>query len=31
MRGLFWQVCPKEMVGRLDQPLQAEEAAYERA
>ena len=31
MRGLFWQVCPKEMIGRLDQPLQAEEAAYERA
>ncbi|MDP1630734.1 MAG: glutamate synthase large subunit [Caulobacter sp.] len=30
-RGQFWQVCPKEMVGRLDQPLQAEEAAFERA
>jgi glutamate synthase (NADPH/NADH) large chain len=31
MRGLFWQVCPKEMAGRLDHPLQAEEAAFERA
>ena len=27
----FWQVCPKEMVGRLDHPLEAEEAAFERA
>ena len=31
MRGLFWQVCPKEMVGRIDHPLRAEEAAFERA
>ncbi|MFZ4607730.1 MAG: glutamate synthase large subunit [Caulobacter sp.] len=31
MRDLFWQVCPKEMAGRLDHPLQAEEAAFERA
>jgi glutamate synthase (NADPH) large chain len=27
----FWQVIPKEMVGRLDQPLAAEEAVFERA
>jgi glutamate synthase (NADPH/NADH) large chain len=31
MRGHFWQICPKEMVGRIDQPLAAEEAAFERA
>ena len=31
MRGYFWQICPKEMVGRIDHPLQAEEAAHERA
>jgi glutamate synthase (NADPH/NADH) large chain len=31
MRGHVWQVCPKEMVGRIDQPLAAEEAAFERA
>jgi glutamate synthase (NADPH) large chain len=31
MRGCFWQVCPKEMVGRIDHPLAAEEAAIERA
>ncbi len=31
MRGFFWQVCPKEMVGRIDQPLAVEEAAFERA
>ena len=31
MRGHFWQVCPKEMVGRIDQPLRAEEAVHERA
>jgi glutamate synthase (NADPH/NADH) large chain len=31
MRGHFWQVCPKEMVGRIDHPLAAEEAAFERA
>ena len=31
MRNLFWQVCPKEMAGRLDHPLQAEEASFERA
>ncbi|MDB5538469.1 MAG: glutamate synthase subunit alpha [Devosia sp.] len=30
-RGLFWQVCPKEMLGRIDHPLEAEEAAHERA
>jgi glutamate synthase (NADPH/NADH) large chain len=27
----FWQVTPKEMVGRLDQPLEAEEAVHRRA
>jgi len=27
----FWQVCPKEMVGRLDHPLEAEEAVHRRA
>ncbi|HRD27969.1 MAG TPA: glutamate synthase large subunit [Caulobacter sp.] len=31
MRGQFWQVCPKEMAGRLDHPLESEEAAFERA
>jgi glutamate synthase (NADPH/NADH) large chain len=31
MRDHFWQVCPKEMVGRIDHPLQAEERAHERA
>ncbi|MDO9473007.1 MAG: glutamate synthase large subunit [Caulobacter sp.] len=31
MRGHFWQICPKEMVGRIDEPLAAEEAAFERA
>ncbi|MBX3482632.1 glutamate synthase large subunit [Phenylobacterium sp.] len=29
--GRFWQVCPKEMISRIDHPLQAEEAAHERA
>jgi glutamate synthase (NADPH/NADH) large chain len=29
--GQFWQVCPKEMVGRLDNVLEAEEAVHERA
>ena len=29
--GQFWQVCPKEMVGRLDHPLEAEEAVFRRA
>jgi glutamate synthase (NADPH/NADH) large chain len=29
--GQFWQVCPKEMVGRLDHPLEAEERVPERA
>ena len=29
--GQFWQVCPKEMVGRLDHGLEAEEAVFERA
>jgi glutamate synthase (NADPH/NADH) large chain len=27
----FWQVCPKEMVGRLDYALEAEEAVHHRA
>ena len=27
----FWQVCPKEMVGRLDHALEAEERVHERA
>ncbi|MGH6909564.1 MAG: glutamate synthase-related protein, partial [Phenylobacterium sp.] len=27
----FWQVCPKEMVGRLDHVLEAEEAVHLRA
>jgi glutamate synthase (NADPH/NADH) large chain len=27
----FWQVCPKEMVGRLDHVLDAEERVHERA
>jgi glutamate synthase (NADPH/NADH) large chain len=27
----FWQVCPKEMVGRLDHALEAEERMFERA
>jgi len=27
VRDLFWQVCPKEMVSRLPQPLVAEEVA----
>jgi glutamate synthase (NADPH/NADH) large chain len=31
VRDLFWQVCPKEMVSRLPQPLAAEEAVHERA
>ena len=31
MRDYFWQICPKEMVGRIDHPLRAEEAAFERA
>ena len=26
VRGQFWQVCPKEMVSRLSQPLEAEVA-----
>ncbi len=30
-RGFFWQVVPKEMVGRVDEPLAAEERAHERA
>jgi len=30
-RGEFWQVIPKEMLGRLDQPLEAEAAVFERA
>ncbi|MFN3583479.1 glutamate synthase large subunit [Phenylobacterium sp.] len=29
--GRFWQVCPKEMVGRLDHGLEAEEAVHRRA
>ena len=31
VRGSFWQVCPKEMVGRLDHALEGEEAVHERA
>ena len=27
----FWQVVPKEMLGRLDQPLAEEEAVHHRA
>ena len=27
----FWQVCPKEMVSRLDHVLEAEEAVHLRA
>ncbi len=27
----FWQVCPKEMAGRLDHPLESEEHLHERA
>jgi glutamate synthase (NADPH/NADH) large chain len=27
----FWQICPKEMLGRLDHALEAEEAAPRRA
>jgi glutamate synthase (NADPH/NADH) large chain len=30
-RPRFWQVCPKEMVGRLDHALEAEEAVHHRA
>jgi glutamate synthase (NADPH/NADH) large chain len=29
--GRFWQVCPKEMVGRIDHALEAEEAVHLRA
>ena len=29
--GRFWQVCPKEMIGRLDHALDAEEAVHLRA
>jgi len=29
--GRFWQICPKEMVGRLDHGLEAEEAVHKRA
>jgi glutamate synthase (NADPH/NADH) large chain len=31
VRDFFWQVCPKEMVGRIDHGLEAEEAVHERA
>jgi glutamate synthase (NADPH/NADH) large chain len=31
IRGQFWQVCPKEMVMRLSEPLAKEEAMFERA
>jgi glutamate synthase (NADPH/NADH) large chain len=27
----FWQICPKEMVGRLDHQLEAEQRVHERA
>ncbi|HWA63127.1 MAG TPA: glutamate synthase large subunit, partial [Caulobacteraceae bacterium] len=30
-RTAFWQVCPKEMLGRLEAPLETEEAEHERA
>ncbi len=30
-RGEFWQVCPKEMLSRLEHPLEAEEVGLERA
>jgi glutamate synthase (NADPH/NADH) large chain len=29
--GDFWQVCPKEMLARLDEPLEAEETVHLRA
>ena len=31
VKGQFWQVCPKEMLTRLSEPLVKEEEAYERA
>jgi glutamate synthase (NADPH/NADH) large chain len=31
VKGQFWQVCPKEMLTRLSEPLVKEEAEYERA
>jgi glutamate synthase (NADPH/NADH) large chain len=31
VRDSFWQVCPVEMVGRLEAPLAAEEAVHSRA
>ncbi|HJV41756.1 MAG TPA: glutamate synthase large subunit, partial [Caulobacter sp.] len=31
VRDQFWQVCPKEMISRLPQPLAAEEPVNERA
>jgi len=31
IRGSFWQVCPIEMMGRLEAPLAAEEAVHTRA
>ena len=30
-KGQFWQVCPKEMLSRLTQPLNDEEVAVEAA
>lgn len=30
-RAFFWQVCPKEMVGRLSHPLAVEGPVPERA
>jgi len=30
-RGRFWQICPKEMVGRLDHPLSDEEGELQAA
>ena len=31
VRQSVWQVCPKEMLGRIDHPLEAEESVHERA
>ncbi|MEO6340694.1 MAG: glutamate synthase large subunit, partial [Caulobacteraceae bacterium] len=31
IRGSFWQICPVEMLGRLEAPLAAEEAVHTRA
>jgi glutamate synthase (NADPH) large chain len=31
VRNNFWQICPVEMIGRLEAPLAAEEAVHTRA